>query len=168
MDKPRTYSTAQITLHWLIAALVVFQVLTNDGMVNAWDAYRHGTPATPGDLRWAYIHAGAGVAVLLLAIVRLWIRLTRGAPPLDNPIKPVRWIAWLTHILLYGFIFFMPISGALAWFGGVLPAGEAHSFARLILVPLVLLHTIGALVEHFWFRTESLRRMLGLQPRAAS
>jgi cytochrome b561 len=79
--------------------------------------------------------------------------------PREHP-APLRWIASATHYLLYGFIIGMPLVGAAAWFGGIEAAGAVHSAARFILVPLIVLHAAGALVEHFVLRTNVLRRML--------
>ena len=155
------YSGLQIALHWIIAALVVTQLLNNDGMQEAWNAYEDGAPAPEGVLGWAWFHALTGATILVLALVRLYVRLTRGAPPVhrDKP-QALVWLAYATHFVLYGFIIVMPLTGALAWFFGVAASVEVHEAGKLVLVSLVALHAIGALTEHFWFRNDSLVRML--------
>ena len=53
----------------------------------------------------------------------------------------------------------MPISGAIAWFGGVEIAGTVHHFAKPVIILAIALHVIGALVQHFVKRTDVLVRM---------
>lgn len=166
MKSPASYSPLQVWLHWTIAGLVVFQLLVNDGMSDAWSAREDGEPL--GDAAgWAYLHIAVGVSVLLLAILRLTVRLRRGAPPVhrDKP-APLVWLAYATHFLLYSFIFLMPLSGATAWFGGIENAADLHETLKTILIPIVALHVIGALTEHFYFRNDTLLRML--RPRHSS
>lgn len=155
------YSGLQIGLHWIIAALVVLQVLNNGGMQEAWNAYEDGEAAPEGVVGWAWSHALTGATILMLALVRVYVRLTRGAPPVhrDKP-ELLVWIAYATHFVLYGFIILMPLTGALAWFFGVDASAEVHETGKLLLIPLVALHAIGGLTEHFYFRNDTLRRML--------
>ena len=54
------------------------------------------------------------------------------------------------------FIFGMPLTGAIAWFGGLEMSAEIHELGRLVLIPLILLHIAGGLVEHFVFRNDTL------------
>jgi cytochrome b561 len=160
MQQPRGYSTTQVALHWIIAALVVFQLFVHDGMEDAFESRVEGEPVGE-DMGWAILHIAVGVSVLILAIVRVIIRSRRGVPPIhrDKPM-PLVWLALATHFLLYGFIFLMPLTGAIAWFGMVELSGEIHGIIRLILIPVVLLHVAGALTEHFYFRNDTLARML--------
>lgn len=155
------YSGLQIALHWTIAVLVVTQLLNNDGIQEAWNAYEDGETAPTGVLSWAWFHALAGATILMLALIRLYVRLTHGAPPVhrDKP-EALVWLAYLTHAILYGFIILMPLTGALAWFFGIEVSAEMHESGKLVLVPLVVLHAIGALTEHFYFRNDTLVGML--------
>lgn len=159
MSAPRGYSTLQITLHWVIAALVVLQLLVNGEVREAFDDRLDGEGEAIG--LWALVHIGAGLTVLVLALLRLLVRMKRGAPELDPAVPLVlRWLAHLTHALLYGFIIAMPLTGAIAWFGLAEWSAELHEIGRLILIPAVGAHVVGALVEHFVFRNDSLKRML--------
>ena len=155
------YSGLQIALHWIIAALVVTQLLNNGGMQEAWGAYEDGEAAPEGVLGWAWFHALTGATILVLALIRLYVRLTRGAPPVhhDKP-QALVWLAYATHFVLYTFIIAMPLTGALAWFFGVEASAEIHEIGRLILIPTIGLHILGGLAEHFVFKNDSLLRML--------
>lgn len=164
--EPQGYSAWQVGLHWTIAVLVIFQYLANSGIEAAYHAEHRGEIASAGDLLLANLHVIAGVSILLLAALRLMIRLRRGAPPMPPQHNIVlRMGARLTHIALYVAIFAMPFSGMAAWFGGVEQAGRAHSLGAALLFWLVILHALAALAEHFWFRTNVLTRMLRPEPR---
>ena len=158
MPQPRGYSRIQIVLHWTIAALVIFQLFVNEAMQRAFADRLDGQIENQNG---ALLHMVVGLAVLLLAIFRLVLRLLRGAPaPYKDTPAILRWLGHATHILLYGFIFLMPLTGATAWFLGLEFAAELHEIGRLILVPAIGLHVVGALVEHFVFRNDTLMRML--------
>jgi cytochrome b561 len=158
-DTPAGYSRLQIILHWTIAGLVIFQLLLNGGIEDAFDDRMDGD--TVDDLGWAVLHIAVGLAVLGLAVVRVIVRLYRGAPPAhdDNPAF-INLLGLLTHLALYGLIFLMPLTGAVAWFGHNDLAAELHEFGRLALIVLILLHVAGAFVEHFVFRNDTIQRML--------
>lgn len=158
-SSPSGYSALQIALHWTIAALVIFQLIVNEGMQDAFDDMMDGDRIEDGT--WAIVHIAVGVTVLVLAVVRLGVRLTRGAPaPHDDKPAIINLVGYLTHLALYGFIFLMPLTGAIAWFGMNDLSAETHELGRLVLIPLILLHITGGFVEHFWFRNDTLVRML--------
>jgi len=97
----------------------------------------------------------------VLALWRIWLRMTRGAPPLPtSEPKALRVIAHTTHVLIYALIIGMPISGSLAWFLGVEPAAAAHGLAKNVLFALVILHVAGALFQQIVLRSNVLSRML--------
>jgi len=156
---PSGYSNLQIVLHWTIAALIIFQLLVNKDMQAAFNDRLEGRPTE--EFGAAVLHIAVGSTILLLAIVRLFIRRTRGVPAAhpDNPAL-VNWLGQATHFLLYGFLFLMPVTGLVAWFGGVELSAELHELGRLVLIPAIGLHALGGLAEHFVFRNDSLRRML--------
>ena len=164
-QSPEEYSSIQIWLHWIIAGLVTFQLFSGDLMFAAWNAVEHGTQPTATALSNADFHIFAGITVLVLALWRFAIRLRRGVPPLaPDESAVVRWIARITHFILYLVIFGMPISGIVAWYGGVIPVGELHRSAKLLIIVFVVLHVAGALYEHFVARNQVLMRMLGAGP----
>jgi cytochrome b561 len=161
MTERKGYSLLQIVLHWTIAALVIFQLLVHEGIEEAWDAREDGERASSADELGAAIHIAVGVTILALAMIRIIVRLTRGAPPIptQHPL-PLRLIAGATHLMLYGFIIIQPLSGASAWFLGIEDAADIHELGQLVIIPLVALHAAGALAEHFVFKTDALKRML--------
>ena len=143
----------------LSAALVIFQLFVNDGMQHAFDDRMDGEPIDDGPA--ALLHIAIGVTVLALAVIRLAVRLIRGTPPPHDD-KPafINWIGYATHVALYAFIFGMPVTGAIAWFGGIEISAEIHEFGRLVLIGLISLHLAGALAEHFVSRNDTLLRMV--------
>ena len=159
MPQPRGYSRIQIVLHWTIAVLVIFQLFVNEGVQHAFSDRLDGEEHDK--LAGAELHIGVGVAILILASARLAIRLIRGVPAAHADAPAIlRRLGVAVHVLLYGFIFAMPLTGALAWFFGLELAAELHEFGRLILIPAIGLHILGALGEHFVFRNDALKRML--------
>jgi cytochrome b561 len=159
MPQPRGYSRTQIVLHWTIAALVIFQLFVNEGMQHAFSDRLDGEQIE--EFAGAMLHIVVGVTILILAALRLTIRMIRGAPAAHKGAPAIlRWLGVAVHVLLYGFIFAMPLTGALAWFFGFETAAELHELGRLILVPAIGLHILGALGEHFVFRNDTLKRML--------
>lgn len=159
MPQPKGYSTLQIVLHWTIAALVIFQLFVNEAMQHAFADRLDGEPAD--EMAGALLHIVVGVTVLTLAVLRLAVRATRGTPaPYEGTPAILNWLGHATHILLYGFIFVMPLTGAVAWFLGIELAARLHEIGRLILVPAIGFHIVGALAEHFVFRNDTLKRML--------
>lgn len=159
MPQPRGYSSIQIILHWTIAALIIFQLFVNEAMQRAFSERLDGESLD--GFSGALLHMVVGLTVLVLAVIRLAIRTIRGAPPphADTP-AILNWLGYATHVLLYCFIFAMPLTGAIAWFFGIEFAAELHEVGRLILVPAIGFHVIGALAEHFVYRNDTLRRML--------
>lgn len=160
---PEGYSLLQITLHWAIAALVVFQLIVNEDMQDAFKDRADGRQS--GDEIGALLHIGVGLTIFVLAGLRVAVRFRRGVPQAhtSNP-RLVNLAGHAAHVGLYAFLFAMPLTGAIAWFTGIEFSAELHELGRLVLIPLIALHALGALAEHFVFRTNSLRRMLKAEP----
>lgn len=157
---PKGYSLLQIVLHWTIAGLVVFQLAVNEGMQDAFKDRAEGARAE--DDLGATLHIVVGLTVLALTAIRLAIRLRRGAPEMHLANPPlVNLIGHAAHVALYGFLIGMPVTGAIAWFTGFEFSAVLHELGRFVLIPLIAAHVIGALAEHFVFKTDSLVRMLG-------
>lgn len=156
---PATYSKTQIALHWVIMLLVLFQILAHDEIVSLWTGRMNATrpnTATPN------VHVAVGFLILALVVWRLVLRLRRGVPALPASEHPaLKLVASGTHILFYVLLIGMPLSGAAAWILGVAQAAQVHSIAEKLLIALIALHVLAALAQHFWFKTDVLKRMLG-------
>lgn len=155
---PQTYSRMQVILHWAIAALIVVQLVYNGPIQAAFnDRLEGGQLAVGGG---ALVHIVLGSTVLGLAVIRLLIRLRRGAPPPHAGTPRIIALAGhLTHAALYLMIFAMPLTGLVAWFAGSEWAATLHEAGRLVFIVLIGLHVAGALVEQFVLRNNVFRRM---------
>ena len=169
-NSPAGYSGAQILLHWIIAALVLFQVFFfGEGMGHAYHALLKGKEANPSDMLEANIHVYAGFAVLALAVLRVIIRWTRGVPGAPAGQSGIKlWIAAATQFILYAIIFVMPVTGAMAWFLGYATVGELHTYGEWLIIAAVLVHLAGALMQHYVAKTNVLVRMMKPEARHVS
>jgi cytochrome b561 len=156
---PKGYSRTQVALHWIIAALILVQLVFNDPIQDAFDDRVDGDRMD--EFGGALVHILVGTTVLVLGIFRLALRFIRGAPePHDDKPWILNWVGSGTHAALYVFIFALPVTGLLAWIGSWEEIAEIHEIGRLILIPLIGFHILGALAEHFVFRNDGLMRML--------
>jgi cytochrome b561 len=108
MQSADRYSRTAICLHWLLMALLVFQICFG------WflDEVPRGTPA-----RTIYVnlHKSTGLLIGLIILLRLYWRLTHRAPPLPASMPGWERVAakW-SHLLLYVCMVLMPASGYIA------------------------------------------------------
>jgi cytochrome b561 len=152
-------SPLQRLLHWLMAICILAMLFIGVGMVSM---------VMPKYLTLVSIHKPLGIAILVLALVRLAVRLRYGAPPLpaDLP-EPMKLAAQLSHYALYALMIAMPLLGwamlsAAAYpvvlYGSVhLPAilprsdglhtllWNAHFYPAFAFFALILLHVAAAL-----------------------
>ncbi|UAK26261.1 cytochrome b [Sphingomonas nostoxanthinifaciens] len=90
-------------LHWLMAALILAMLLIGAGMVST------ATSRYPELLAW---HRPIGIAILILALIRLAVRLTHRPPPLPSDLPPLQVAAAKgSHYLLYALMIGMPLIG---------------------------------------------------------
>jgi cytochrome b561 len=153
------FTVLQRLLHWLMAICILSMLFIGVGMVST---------VMPKYLTLVSIHKPLGIAILVLALVRLAVRLRYGAPrlPADLP-EPMKLAAHLSHYALYALMIGMPLIGwamlsAAAYpvvlFGGLrLPAilpqsdrlhtllWDAHYYFAFAFFALVLLHVAAAL-----------------------
>lgn len=154
------YSPAQVMLHWGVVFLVAFQFFAHDAIEESWRAYIRDEPAAADLAALTYLHIVSGSLVLMMALMRIYFRFTRGAPPppADEP-RLQQIVSELVHGLIYLLLILMPVSGAVAWFLGVRGAGSAHGLMANLLLAAIALHVAGALFQHFVRRSDVLMRM---------
>jgi cytochrome b561 len=178
------YTRTAIILHWVIAALVIANVIL------AWTF-----KTVPDDIAQPFTnaHKTIGITVLGVALMRLLWRIGHRPPPLSPAIP--RWqvtAARTGHAALYFMILAMPLSGwiydsawewassfpidvfglfdmpRIAWVVDLPPetkkaldtiAGRVHVALSYVLYALLAAHLIGA-AKHQWFdRVPTLQRM---------
>jgi cytochrome b561 len=154
-----SFTPLQRVLHWGTAACVLTMLFIGVGMVST---------VMPKYLTLVSIHKPLGVAILILVLIRLAVRLRRGAPPLpaDLP-EPLKLAAYLSHYLLYTLLIAMPLIGwgmlsAAAYpvrlypglyLPAILPLSDrlhtilwdAHFYLAFALFALILVHIAAAL-----------------------
>lgn len=174
------YTFTQRMLHWLIAALVFGMLL---GGLTFWALGYEGLVDRVGPQVTANLfmyHKSIGILVLLLTVLRIWLRRRDPAPPYDPPLGLVeRLVGGTTVLVLYLLSIGLPIGGALAtatsgypvqFFGftlpGLLPENEAlgetlffyHGLGGLALGLVVLLH-MAAGIKHWRLKDGVMTRM---------
>lgn len=153
------YSRVQIRLHWVIAALVVIQFLGHDAIVEVSDLIAKGQTVDNIPVL-ARAHILIGGLTLALAIWRVVLRINRGAPELPKEESAaLQMIAKITHFVLYGAIFIMPLSGMGAWFGKQEFAANVHTTFKFVFLLFIALHIVGALYQQFILKTGLMDRM---------
>lgn len=159
-------------LHWSMAIAILAMLFVGVAMVASLTARS-----------WLLdLHRPLGIAILLLAVVRVAYRLRHAPPPLPADLPAVQvFAARASHWLLYALMFAMPLLGwatvsaggfPVTLFGGVdLPAivphdpalytwlRGAHGLAGRLLFALVLLHLAAALY-HGWVRRDGVLRSM--------
>ncbi|KIQ98331.1 cytochrome b/b6 domain-containing protein [Lysobacter sp. A03] len=166
LSRPAHFNLLARVLHWSMAVLILTMLFVGVTMVASLT------------LRPMLIelHRPIGIAILLLALLRLGNRLTHRPPPLPDDLPAIQKTAALaSHWVLYALMLSMPLIGwgmlsaggyPIVMFGSVhLPAILPHSptlFALLrgahgllayLLFAAVLLH-LSAALYHAWVRRD--------------
>lgn len=158
---PTSYSILQKALHWTMALLILFNLIFSDAMEEATEAYERGEVPSPEDLSSANIHAYVGIAVLCLGLIRLVVRLTRGAPDAPPEEPPVlRLAAKIAHWSFYALFILLPLSGIGKYYFGNDTAGFVHAGPlKLLMWVLIVVHIAAVLVHQFYWKTNVAQRM---------
>jgi cytochrome b561 len=166
-DTGAAYSGTAKTFHWVVAALVLLMLYGGFTL----------SKETAG------LHAGIGIIVLMLMLIRLGWRSRTAMPELISGMP--RWqqiAAKATHHGLLALITLQPVFGLVTaasskynlqpfgLFGLQIGRNDPiHSVAQflhdtnaLIIAALFALHTLASLYHHFVLRDATLRRMLPL------
>ncbi|CAO97103.1 cytochrome b [Erwinia tasmaniensis] len=171
------YGALSIGMHWLVAVAVYGMFALGLWMVTQgyYDEWYHKAPE---------LHKSIGMVLFAVMLVRVVWRFVSPPPkPLKSYSPLVRHGAVIAHLLLYGLLFAILISGYLISTAegkpvdvfGVLPvpalftglgeqadlAGNIHLWLAWSVVILSVLHGLAALKHHFIDRDITLKRMLG-------
>jgi len=171
---PQRYSYTAITLHWLLALLLAFQISLG------WALEGHNSP----ELFARYqLHKSVGITILLLSLVRLAVRLFTPRPPASDGPAWTRALAGTVHWLFYLAMILGPVTGWLIvstarvqvptlLYGIVpwphLPVGRSwhdpaetiHGAMAWLAIGLFLLHIAGALRHQWLLGKPELQRMI--------
>ena len=156
---PQGYSATQIALHWAVTALVAAQYIFKDAISGAWDTIRAGETYAFDPLIFAHVVGGG----LILAFIawRMVLRLNRGVPaaPVNEP-APLKTLSHVAHWAFYAVLAAMAVTGALAWFGDVTQAAQAHNVLKVVLLALVALHILAIPFHRIVLKNNVMRRMI--------
>lgn len=174
MGVRQRFAPIQRLLHWFMAICIIAMFFIGVGMVST---------IMPKYLPLISIHKSLGASILILALIRMAVRLHYGAPPLpaDLP-EPMKLAAHLSHYALYGLMIVMPLLGwamlsAAAYpvvlYGGIqlpplLPQSDrlhtalwnAHYYLAFAFFALVLMHVAAALF-HALIRHDGVFQTMG-------
>jgi cytochrome b561 len=158
---PQSYSILQKVLHWSMALLILFNLLFAEAMEEAVEAYERGEVPSAEELFSANIHAYVGITVLCLGLIRLMVRLMRGAPeaPAEEP-PALRLASKIAHGAFYALFFLLPLSGIGKYYFGNDTAGFVHGGPlKLLMWVLIVVHIAAVLVHQFYWKTAVAQRM---------
>jgi cytochrome b561 len=168
------FGVGAIFLHWLMAVLII-------GML-ALGLYMTGLPVGVFKLKLYGIHKEFGVLILMLALLRIFWRLSNITPSLNSFPPWEKSAALLVHFAFYGFMVGIPLSG---WFmssaAGIPPSffglftlpnliapdheivvffKQTHKWLAYGLIATLCLHIAAALKHQFVDKDDIFRRML--------
>jgi cytochrome b561 len=143
MTTNRTRFTApQRLLHWLMAICILSMLFIGVGMVST---------ITTKYLTLVQIHKPLGIAILVLALIRLTLRIIYGAPslPADLP-EPIKLAAISSQYIFYILMIAMPLIGWAMLSAAAYPVvlfGSVHLPSILPVSPS--LHTLLWRAHHY-------------------
>lgn len=171
------YSSVAIFLHWIIAALIIANIVIG---------IAHEDMAQEARRFWMGQHFAIGLAVLFLSVARLaWRFVNKAPPPLESQAKWERTLAWIIHRLFYVLMIVLPLLGWMAISSGDRPFAvsmwglfevaplpiarseeahgayeELHEIFAFAMIGLIVLHVAGALKHHIMDKDVTIRRMM--------
>ena len=183
MKRILAYTRTAISLHWLMALLVLINFPVGVVM--------HDMALSPDKLRMMSYHKWLGVTIFLLLIMRLGWRATHKPTPLEVDMPQWQHLAATgVHVLLYVLLFAIPLSGWLmssakgfqTVYLGVLPLPDLigkdkvladtfsglHEALNISMLLLLGAHISAALKHHFVDRDGVLMRMLPFLDRRSA
>src|SRR5271167_4665427 len=163
------FAAPQRLLHWLMAICILTMLFIGVGMVST---------ITSKYLTLVQIHKPLGIAILVLALIRLALRIFYGAPalPADLP-EPIKLAANLSQYIFYALMIGMPLIGwgmlsaasyPVVLFGSVhlpsiLPVSpslhtllwQAHHYLAFAFFAVILMH-VSAILFHKLIRNDGI------------
>ncbi len=179
------YKAIVVWIHWITAAVVVAQVVVG------FTFHRFLEQGSPERMEMFAWHKTLGATILILALVRLAVRLMNPPPPYPaNFPKWERFVAVWNHRMFYILLIALPLTGLAAVsgraedgtvplkFGVELPAipgiaeenafGDVHVVLVFATLALVVLHVGAALWNQFRSETNVANRMPPFRAREVS
>jgi cytochrome b561 len=177
MSASNRYDRVAMTLHWVMAALILGLMVAGFVMIGL-------KPGSAEQFRMYQLHKSVGVTVFVLTLLRLGWRLGHKPPPLPQAMPEwEKLVAHAGHWGLYGLMLAMPLVG---WavvstspynipttLYGVVPlphlplprglndmAKLAHLAGSLVMIAVLVGHVGAALRHHLLLKDEVLVRML--------
>ncbi|MDD5394764.1 MAG: cytochrome b [Thiothrix sp.] len=173
-----TYGWVSILLHWGMAVALIGMYCVGTYMVDLeyYDRLYHTLPT---------LHKATGVVLGALLLLRLaWIYSQPRPLPANGDAPTItHLLAKLGHVGIYGLLFALLLTGYLIStakghgidvFGlfelpALLPAdkdradwaGDIHAIAATLFIFLVGVHALAAFIHHFYWKDQTLTRMLG-------
>lgn len=171
----QNYGAVAKTFHWLMAVLII--VLLTVGLIMT------DMENSPDKFKLYGLHKAFGILVLFLATLRFGWKILDVSPLLpDHMSKMAKLGAKLAHLALYALMFAMPMSGWVMSSAAGFPVSvfglftmpnlvepdkelakninELHESMAWLLIVLIVLHIIAALLHHFYYKDNTLRKML--------
>lgn len=156
MTNKTRYSGLQMMLHWGIALLVAVNWLTGEAMIEAFDGMIEGEIGK--DSLSSGLHLYLGLAILVLAVVRLVVRLVQGKPASQDHGAMAK-TAEAAHWGLYALMLLVPALGAYAWYQGSETIGDLHVLVMNGMLALIGLHAAAGLFHHYVMKDGLLSRI---------
>jgi cytochrome b561 len=177
VSTPTSYSSLQKAMHWIVALTVLAMIPLGLYMVRRYVE----TSFDAVTAKLYDVHKLFGFLLLWLVVLRLGVRIVRGAPALPSTVDRLQQMAAAaTHAGIYVLLIVVPVLG---WVGAsayntrsvlggfMLPAIAAHDedfayrvlwwhgWAAIALGALALLHIGAALFHHLVLKDEVIWRM---------
>jgi len=177
------YGAVAIALHWIMALMLIALIVMGLYMVGLPDAGFDKTKIT-----LILYHKELGLAALLVATIRLAWRTGSDLPTLLSTLPYWQKVtARFVHLVFYGLMFALPISGLLMSSAAAIPVSafgmvelpdlvapsedlfrrsiQVHRWLGYALLVLIGIHAGAALMHHFVKRDDTLQKMV--TPRRA-
>jgi cytochrome b561 len=172
------YGIVAIVLHWFMALLLIFLIILGLYMVALPEVGFNRKK-----IALILLHKDIGMIALALALLRFVWRLGNIVPMLPPTIPMWQKIAARTvHLAFYGFMIALPVSGWMMSSAAGIPATilgvftlpnlvssnmnkvpmyiEIHKWLGYGLIATIGLHISAAMLHHFVYKDDTLRRML--------